>query len=47
MTLVVIITLATGVDYLVDGVRQQRKLTAATGPAKKASIRSAQRRGGK
>jgi CDP-diacylglycerol--glycerol-3-phosphate 3-phosphatidyltransferase len=47
MTLVVIITLATGVDYLVDGVRQQRKLTAATGPAKKASTRPAQRRGGK
>jgi CDP-diacylglycerol--glycerol-3-phosphate 3-phosphatidyltransferase len=47
MTLVVIITLATGVDYLVDGVRQQRKLTAATGPAKKAATRTAQRRGGK
>ena len=47
MTLVVIITVATGVDYLVDGVRQQRKLTAATGSAKKTSTRPAQRRGGK
>ena len=38
MTLVVIITVATGVDYLVDGVRQQRALAgAAAGGRKKAS----------
>ena len=29
MSLVVIITLVTGADYLIDGVRQQRKLAAA------------------
>jgi len=38
MTIVVIITVATGLDYLVDGVRQQRALTgAAAGGRKKAS----------
>ena len=38
MTLVVIITVATGLDYLVDGVRQQRALTgAAAGGRKKAT----------
>ena len=46
MTLVVIITLVTGLDYLVDGVRQQRKLAAAAS-AKKTSSRTATRRGGK
>jgi CDP-diacylglycerol--glycerol-3-phosphate 3-phosphatidyltransferase len=46
MTLVVIITLATGIDYLVDGVRQQRKLAAAAS-AKKAPSRTTKRRGGK
>jgi CDP-diacylglycerol--glycerol-3-phosphate 3-phosphatidyltransferase len=46
MTLVVIITLVTGLDYLVDGVRQQRKLAAAAS-AKKATSQTAKRRGGK
>lgn len=46
MTLVVIITLVTGLDYLVDGVRQQRKLGAASA-AKKAPAQTAKRRGGK
>ena len=46
MTLVVIITLVTGLDYLVDGVRQQRKLAAAAS-SKKAPSRAATRRGGK
>ena len=46
MTLVVIITLVTGLDYLVDGVRQQRKLVAASA-AKKAPAQTAKRRGGK
>jgi len=46
MTLVVIITLVTGLDYLVDGVRQQRKLVAAS-VAKKAPAQTAKRRGGK
>jgi hypothetical protein len=43
---VVIITLVTGLDYLIDGVRQQRKLAAAAS-AKKTSSRTATRRGGK
>lgn len=47
MTLVVIITLATGVDYLVDGVRQQRRLAAGTTSAKKVSTPGRKRRGGK
>jgi hypothetical protein len=47
MTLVVIITLATGVDYLVDGVRQQRRLAAGTASAKKVSTPGGKRRGGK
>jgi CDP-diacylglycerol--glycerol-3-phosphate 3-phosphatidyltransferase len=46
MTLVVLITLVTGLDYLVDGVRQQRKLVAASA-AKKAPAQTAKRRGGK
>jgi CDP-diacylglycerol--glycerol-3-phosphate 3-phosphatidyltransferase len=46
MTLVVIITLVTGLDYLVDGVRQQRKLAAAAS-SQKAPSRTATRRGGK
>jgi CDP-diacylglycerol--glycerol-3-phosphate 3-phosphatidyltransferase len=46
MTLVVIITLVTGLDYLVDGVRQQRKLAAAAS-AKKTTSQAAKRRGGK
>ncbi|MCF8541101.1 MAG: CDP-diacylglycerol--glycerol-3-phosphate 3-phosphatidyltransferase [Aurantimicrobium sp.] len=47
MTLVVIITLATGVDYLVDGVRQQRRLAAGSASAKKVSTPGGKRRGGK
>lgn len=43
MSLVVIITLVTGADYLIDGVRQQRKLAAAA--AKSAGTDT--RRGGK
>lgn len=46
MTLVVIITLVTGLDYLVDGVRQQRRLAAAA-PAQKATSQATKRRGGK
>ena len=43
MSLVVIITLVTGADYLIDGVRQQRKLAAAAAT----SAGTDTRRGGK
>jgi CDP-diacylglycerol--glycerol-3-phosphate 3-phosphatidyltransferase len=47
MTLVVVITLVTGLDYLVDGVRKQRRVAASTASTKKNSTPVGKRRGGK